>query len=380
MKIAVNTRLLIADKLSGIGWFSYHTLKRIVTRNPQHQFIFLFDRKFDDQFIFGKNVIPEVIFPPTRHAVLQYYWFNHAIIPILKKYQPDLFYSPDGFSSLRLGNIPSLLVMHDINFHHYPRHIPFFDSIYLNRYFPRFARSATRLLTVSEYSKSDIIKTYNVSPDKIDVTCNGSNEIFLPLNDNEKKKVKSEHTGGSDYFIYIGDLLPRKNIARLLKAYETYKNSTGSKTKLVLIGKKMCLTSEMESVYKQLKHKDDIIFLGKLAPEKLRDLLGAALSLVFVSYFEGFGIPIIEAMNAGIPVITSNVTSMPEIAGDAALLVDPFSIESIANAMTSVEKDPQLRQQLIGKGRIRKEMYTWDKSADAIWKSIEKTLSESKRT
>jgi glycosyltransferase involved in cell wall biosynthesis len=329
---------------------------------------------------FGANVIPEIISPPTRHPVLQHYWFNYAIIPALKKHNPDLFYSPDGFSSLRLGNIPSLLVMHDINFHHYPKHIPYFDSIYLNRYFPRFAKNATRLLTVSEYSKSDIIKNYNIPPDKIDVAFNGANEIFKPLPDEEKTRVKKENTNGCDYFIYVGVLVPRKNIVRMLQAYENFRKPTTSHTKLIIVGEEMCLTAEMKKAHSASTFKNDIIFTGSIPSEKLKDLMGAALSLVFVSYFEGFGIPIVEAMNAGIPVITSNVTSMPEIAGDAALLVDPFSVESIANAMISVEKDPRLRRQLIDKGNIRKEMFSWDKSAAAVWKSIEKTLSESKRT
>lgn len=102
MKIVVNTRLLISNKLSGIGWFKYHTLKRIVNQHPQHQFVFLFDRKYEDQFIFNSNIIPEVIFPPTRHPVLSYIWFEHSIVNVIKKHQPDLFFSPDGYLSLKI--------------------------------------------------------------------------------------------------------------------------------------------------------------------------------------------------------------------------------------------------------------------------------------
>ncbi len=377
MKIAVNTRLLINDKLSGMGWFTYHTLKRIVKSHPQHQFIFLFDRKFDPQFIFGSNVTPVVIFPPTRHPLLQYLWFDFAIPKVLRKYKADLFYSPDGFSSQHLNGIPSLLTIHDINFHHYPKDVPFADSIYLRHFFPKFAKSATRLLTVSEYSKSDIIKNYGISPDKIDVAYNGANEMYWPLLEEEKVKIKKEYTNGCDYFIYIGVLVPRKNIARMIKGFDAFKKSTNSSTKLIIVGEKVCLTSEMESNYKKSPYKDDIIFTGRLTTLKLKYVLGGALSLVFVSYFEGFGIPVIEAMNADVPVITSNVTSLPEVAGDAAFLVDPYSIDSIANAMAKMDTDLQLRQSLIAKGRIQRNKFSWDNSADIIWKSMEKTVQES---
>ncbi len=375
MKIAVNTRLLISDKMSGIGWFTYHTLKRIVKWNPQHQFIFLFDRKFEEKFIFSSNIIPEVIFPPTRHPVLWYLWFEHSIVNTIKKHQPDIFYSPDGHISLKLKNIPSLPVIHDINYHYYPDAVPYLVGKYYRYYFPRFARHAKRILTVSEYSKKDISETYHIPLTKIDVAYNGANEFYSPVNDEEKAKTKKEYTDSCDYFVYIGVIVPRKNITRMLKAFEEFKKSSGSKTKLLIVGDKLFLTSDIEKAYKQSLYTNDIIFTGRLKPEKLKYVLGAALALVLISYFEGFGIPIVEAMQADVPVITSNVTSMPEIAGEAALFADPYSIDSIKEAMMKMDRDVLLRQKLIANGRIRRQQFTWDKSAESVWNSIEKTIS-----
>lgn len=375
MKIIVNTRLLISHKLSGLGSFTHHTLKRMVKAHPEHQFIFLFDRPYEEQFIFGPNVIPEVVFPPTRHPLLVYFWLEYALPGIFRKHKPDVFLSPDGFLSLKMKEIPSVPVIHDLNFEHYPYDLPFADRTFYKRYIPKYSRIARRIVTVSEFSKNDIHRLYNIPLDKIDVAYNGASEIFAPVSGVIKQQIKAELTANCDYFVAVGDLLPRKNIVRLLQAYELFKMQTGSNVKLLIIGRKLFFTSEIEQIYQQSKFRDEIVFTGRLSDEKLKDVLASALSLVYVSYFEGFGIPLVEAMYADVPVITSNVTSMPEVAGNAALLADPFSISSIANAMQQIFKDENLRTDLINKGRIRREAFHWDNTAKQIWQSIEKAVN-----
>jgi glycosyltransferase involved in cell wall biosynthesis len=234
---------------------------------------------------------------------------------------------------------------------------------------------AKRILTVSEFSRNDIIANFNIPPEKIDVAYNGANEIYEPISGHEKTKIREEFTNGCEYFIYVGLLMPRKNVTRILKAFDEFKKTSGSKTKLVIVGAKMFLTAEMEKAYQQSAYQSDIIFTGRLTTEKLKLVMGAALSLLYVSYFEGFGIPILEAMTAGIPVITSNVTSMPEVAGDAALYVNPFSVDSIKEAMLAIDRDSALRNNLIEKGNMRKQKFSWDITANKVWESIEKTLS-----
>jgi glycosyltransferase involved in cell wall biosynthesis len=374
MKIIVNTRLLISDKLSGIGWFTFHTLKRIVKQHPEHQFIFLFDRPFDDQFIFGPNVIPEVVFPPTRHPLLVYFWLEHAIPRIFKKHKPDLFLSPDGFLSLKMSHIPSIPVIHDLNFEHYPKDLPFADRFFYKHFIPQYAQLAKRVLTVSEFSKKDIHTAYNIPLEKIDVAYNGANDVFEPVSANIKQRTKAELTGNTDFFVCIGVLVPRKNLVRMLQAYEAYRDRTGSNVKLVIVGQKLFLTSEIDKTYHKSRFRNDIIFTGRVPEQKLKDILASALALVYVSYFEGFGIPIVEAMNADVPVITSNITSMPEVAGNAALLVDPFSVDSISLAMQQIYSDEALRADYIQKGKIQRQQFTWDNTAIQVWQSVEKAL------
>jgi len=373
LKIAVNTRLLVKNKLEGIGWFSYETLKRITTQHPEHEFYFIFDRKHSEDFIFSDNITPIELFPQARHPFLYYLWFEFSIPKLLKKLQPDLFLSPDGYTSLK-SKFKSLVVFHDLNFEHYPEDIPLLERKYYKYFFPKYAKKADRIATVSEYSKQDIVEQYKVSPDKIDVVFNGANENFVPLSKSEKIKIKKEFSNGASYFVYVGSLHPRKNLVNLIKAYDKFKTENSSSVKLLIVGEKMWNTSEIDEVYNKMKFKDEVIFIGRLNVDKLHKVLASALALTYVSYFEGFGIPIVEAFRCDVPVITSNVTSMPEIAGDAALHVDPFSINSIADALKKIDKNEELRNDLIEKGRQRRNDFTWQKSAENLWRAIEKTI------
>ena len=369
MIIAVNTRLLLKDKLEGIGWFTYETLKRITKQHPEIRFIFIFDRAFSEEFIFSDNVTPIAVGPQARHPYLWRYWFERTVPKILKEHKADLFLSPDGYLSLST-DVPSVNVIHDLNFEHHPKDIPFLSRNYYKKYFPRFAQNAKRIATVSEFSKKDIINTYGISGDKIDVVYNGANEQYAPCGDEIKKTTKNNYSQGCDYFLYVGALHPRKNVARLLLAFDEFKKSTSSPIKLLIVGEMMWKNKMLQDTFAQMKFKNEVIFTGRLNSEQLKDVLGAALALTYIPYFEGFGIPIVEAMYSGVPIITSNITSMPEIAGDAALLVDPHSTGSVKEAMLQIVKDEKLRKELILKGQIRKKEFTWNKTSELLWKCM----------
>ncbi|HIA10734.1 MAG TPA: glycosyltransferase family 1 protein [Flavobacteriales bacterium] len=368
MKIAVNTRLLIKNKLEGIGWFSCETLKRITRAHPEHQFYFLFDRPFDESFVFGSNVTPIVIRPQARHPILFYLWFEKSIPRALKKINPDLFMSTDGYLSLSTTT-PSLPVIHDLNFEHYPEQLPFLVRKYYKHYFPRFARKAAR------FSKSDIVATYGIQPDKIDVVYNGANEIYQPINSEAIEVCRNRHAGGSPYFLFVGSLLPRKNIANLFSAFDLFKRNASNDIKLMIIGERKWWTSEIKGAYEAMEHRESVIFKGHTSPDELQQLIPSALALTYVSFFEGFGIPIIEAMRCGTPVITSDASSMPEIAGGAAMLTDPSSIQSIADAMTKIATSQELQRNFSEKGLERAKDFSWDATADKMWESMLKSIA-----
>jgi len=375
MNIAVNVRLLIKDRLEGIGWFSYESLSRICQSHPEHTFIFIFDRAYNKEMIFSDNIIPVVANPPTRHPILWLFWFELIIPRILKKYKADIFLSPDGYLSLRTKK-PSISVIHDINFLHRPGDLPFLTRKYYNYFFPRFARKAHRISTVSEYSKKDISENYKINPDNIDVVYNGCNTLYKPLSESLKKEVKNKYSHGEDYFIFIGAMHPRKNLGMLFKAFDHFKKKSSSSIKLVIVGTAMFKSEEIRRGLNSIDNKNEVIFTGRLDPEDLHKVLGSAFALSFVPLFEGFGIPILEALYCDVPVISSNVTSMPEVAGDAAIYADPYSIDSITDAMLKIYSDNSLRQSLINKGRIQREKFSWEKTAELLWGSVEKIISQ----
>ena len=373
MVIAVNTRLLLKGKLEGIGWFTLETLKRMALNHPEHQFIFIFDRPYNPEFIFAENIKPVVIGPPSRHPVLWYLWFQFSIPWVLKKHKADLFLSPDGYLSLRT-KVPQLAVIHDINFVHRPEDLPWLIARYYNYFFPKFAQIAKRIATVSFYSKEDIARSFKISYDKIDVVYDGINQIFEPLSETEKTEIRNKYTRGAGYFLFVGALHPRKNVSGLLQAFDTFKSETTNNIKLMIVGGEMHKTGDIFETYENMKFKNDVIFTGRVTTGELHDIFGAALALAFVPFFEGFGIPVVEAMSAGVPVICSNTTSMPEVGGDAVVYADPMKIDQITDAMIKLADDQQLRKNLVEKGFKQKNKFSWDETAHLLWESVKRTL------
>jgi len=373
MVIAVNTRLLLKGKLEGIGWFTLETLKRITINHPEHQFIFIFDRPFNQEYIFAENITPVVIGPPTRHPVLWYLWFEYQIPRILKKYNADLFLSPDGYLSLQT-KVPQLAVIHDINFVHRPADLPWLKAKYYNFYFKKFAKVAKRIATVSFYSKEDITRSFKVDYDKIDVVYDGINQIFKPTSLEDQAAVREKYTDGNPYFLFVGALHPRKNVSGLLRAFDAFKSVNGNKTKLVIVGGEMHKTGDIFETYDNMRFKNDVVFTGRVSTSELHQIFGAAMTLTFVPFFEGFGIPVVEAMSSGVPVICSNTTSIPEVGGSAVLYADPCKIEQITQAMIKIAEDAELRKELIEKGFEQKKKFSWDETARLLWMSAERAL------
>ncbi len=373
MKIVVNTRSLIPNKLDGIAWFTFQTLKRITQAHPEIEFTFLFDRPYSEEFIFGSNVKPVVLFPPARHPFLYLLYYQIAVKNILQKIKPDLFLAPDGL--LVIGaRCKQLAVIHDINFEHYPNDLKFFYSKYYSIFVPVFARIATRIASVSEFSKKDIATQYRIEPNKIDVVYNGINEGYRPLSEVEKTAVRAKYNKGLPYFLFVGSQSPRKNLARLIQAFDLFKKQSGANHQLVLVGSSFWGKGEIDSSIQNSPYKADIIITGRLAQEELEKITASAFALTFVSYFEGFGIPLVETMQCEVPIISSNVSCMPEIAGDAALYVDPFDSKDIAAKMLELFLNPSLAADLVRKGIERKQKFSWDLSAEKLWQSIEKTI------
>lgn len=372
MRILINARVLIKGKLEGIGWFAYETIKRIVQNHPEHEFVLVFDRKWDTEFEFGPNAINIKIPFQSRHPLLWDIHFNLLIPRLIRKYKADLFYSPDGWYPKKCP-VPGLTVIHDINFFHHPEWLPAHHARYLNSRFPIFAQSATRIATVSNFSKSDLITSYSVNEGKIDVVFNGFNSIFNPLPIAESDQFRKTFNSDTPYFIFIGALHPRKNIINMLKSFDEFRKTTVEKVEFVIVGEKSYWPKEYNFAYENLKYKNDIRFVGRKSPDELNQLINAAEALVFVPSFEGFGIPVLEAFACHTSVIVSNVTSLPEVAGNAALLCNPDDVASIAEKMTLIYKNEQLKIQLKEQAQEQLKKFSWEKTAENVWQALLKT-------
>ena len=373
MKIAVNTRLLLKGKLEGIGWFTYETLKRITQQHPEHQFYFIFDREYDKEFVFAENVKPIVLPPPTRHPFLWILWFEYKIPKLLKKIGADVFVSTDGYISLRT-NIPQVDVIHDINFVHNPKQLPWLTSWYYNKYFVKFARKAAHIGTVSEFSKEDICKTYNIEKDKVTVCYNGSNEKYKPIGESEKKLIRDKYSDGKKYFVFVGALSPRKNVDGLLRSFEIFRNRYDIDINLIIVGGALHKTEEIKKVYSEMDYGGNVIFTGRLGTDELSKIVATSESLVYIPHFEGFGIPLLEAMFAETAIICGDTTSLPEVVGDAALVCSPTDYEKVAENMSLIASNEKLRTYLIEKGRIQRQKFSWQITSELLWYCIEKAI------
>jgi glycosyltransferase involved in cell wall biosynthesis len=370
MRIAVNTRFLQKNKLEGYGYYIHELMQRITINHQEHQFLFLFDREFDDSFIYNTNITAKAIGPKARHPLSFRYWYDVQFTRASKKFKADVILSLDGFCSLT-SKIPQILAVHDLAYLHYPDFIPWYHLWFYKLYQKKFLQKAKHIVTVSEFSKQDIISNFKIPAEKITVVPNGIRNNFKTLSYEQKDNIKNEHTLGNEYFLAVGGIHPRKNILQLLKAFSQFKKWQQSNMKLVIAGR---LAWQYETFIEKLtsyKYRNDVVLTGYINDNTLAELMGSAYALVYPSLFEGFGVPIIEAMQSGTPVITSNTSSMPEVGGDAALYANTNDVDDLAKQMMLLYKDEKLRNNLIEKGLIRAKQFSWDVSAIKLWELIE---------
>ncbi|HNE30488.1 MAG TPA: glycosyltransferase family 1 protein [Saprospiraceae bacterium] len=370
---------MLTGRLEGLGWYTHEIMRRMVLQHPEDEFIFLFDRPYDPAFLYGPNVTPLVLFPPARHPLLWYWWFEWSVAGALRRLRPDVFFSPDSYLSLRSAT-PVVMTCHDLVPLHQPGQVPFAPRNYYRFFLPRFLRRADHLVTVSEFVRRDIEQTCNVDPGRISAVYNGCREGFFPLNEFVKQEVRSKYANGEHYFFYAGAIHPRKNIPRLIRAFDQFKKSSGSPQKLLLAGRFAWQTGEVRTAVESSEYRQDIVLLGYVDDQTLPLLLGASTALVYVSQSEGFGLPVLEAFHAEAPVITSNVTALPEVAGDAAMLVDPMSEHEIAAAMVQIVSEPGLGERLVEKGRMQRKQFDWDVAAEKIYQILLSTAQGNKIT
>jgi glycosyltransferase involved in cell wall biosynthesis len=261
---------------------------------------------------------------------------------------------------------PVVVSIHDLSFEHLPQTFKRRSRTQLRLTVRHSARRAARIISLSEHGRRDIIETYGITAERVSAIPLAAPSHFAPVHDNrELQRVRHNYGIDGDYILTVGSIQPRKNLARLVQAYASLRgNKSADKLpKLVLVGKSGWLYDETLRALKETGVADTVVLTGYVPQEDLPALYSGALCFVYPSYFEGFGLPPLEAMKCGAPVIVGNKTSLPEVVGDAALTVDPFDVEAIASAMQRVIESPALREELSIKGRARAETFDWRETA-----------------
>jgi len=371
MKIAINCRLWLPGRLEGVGFFLQEVVSRWLEERPDDEFHLFFDRATDIDFSDQKNVIVHIMYPPARHPILYWMWFNIRVPLKLKRIRPDLFFSPEPLSPTPCP-CRELITVHDLAYLHFPETFTSRDLKYYQKYMPRFIREADEIISVSEFTKEDIAKHFPLASKKVSVTHNGCRDIFEPMDPADIELFRSEYTDHKPYFFYYGSLNARKNIHNLLRGFQHFKETTGKSHLLVIGGRQGWRTEELERVYKTHPFQSEIRFTGYLEDRKLKDWLGASSALTYISHFEGFGLPVLEAMQSGVAVITTQGSSMEEIAERAGYYVNPDSPEDISRAMLEVVSNEQGRMKRIQWGLKRASHFSWDQTAASIWAVIER--------
>ena len=293
--------------------------------------------------------------PPARIL-----WEQTAGQGIGRRERLDLFHGPLNVAPLAPG-APTVLTVHDIAFERFPHHYPGGQTRYLSTLTRISARRATRVIAVSAATRRDLIELYGVPEERIDVVDNGVDEYFRPLAPEARAEFKRRHGLPDDFLLFVGTLQPRKNLDGLLRAYALIAERLD--WPLVVIGGTGWLYSPIYRLVRQLGLSERVRFQGYVDSCELPGWYAAASIFILPSHYEGFGLPVAEAMACGTPVITSTTSSLPEVAGDAAVLADPASPREIARAILEVAESESRRRELAARGLERAQRYSWERTA-----------------
>ncbi len=360
---------------SGISQYMANILGRLPDLAPQDQFVVFIDR-VDADLIQSWHPRLEVIAYPawTGHPVISIFWHLIGLPAALRRHHCDAVFMPAGNRRLAWWyGVPSVGTIHDLSQLHVPQKYDAFRTFYVMRILPRMMRQLTRVIAVSQSTRKDLEDYAKVDPDKIRVSHNGADlGRFFPRDRAAAKDQVGRELGiPPDFILYIARLEhPGKNHVMLLEAFARLRADTGLPHKLVFVGSRWGGAEVIEARIRELGLEDAVIRPGFVSNETLPVLYAAADVLAFPSLFEGFGIPLLEAMASGTPVCASDVSSIPEVVGDAGILFDPQDPVAIAAALSRILGDPALRERLVALGLERAPRFSWDTAAAEVLEEL----------
>ena len=373
LSIAVNTRWVLSQGLDGTGWYTKSLLDRLIVAHPEVTWHLLFDRTPPTDWQDAPNVKRHVLSPPARHWSLWWIWNEWSVPKLLEREKVDLYWSPDGMLPNALPCV-GVASIHDLNFIHHPEWLPWTVARYYRWTYRKSARLANHILTVSEASKNDLLATYGLSADRVTFAYNAPQTHFTPLSAEAQRDARVRWTGGKPYFLFVGAFTARKNVSTLVSGFDAFKKRTGLPHQLILVGDFLHAEPALDKALKAMQHRSSVVFPGRAKSADLNELYGAATAFCYPSLFEGFGIPLVEAMAAGCPVVSSHASCLPEIASDAALFCDPLDVNAWDQSLSLVaQESTAARNERIQAGIDRASSFSWESTAETVW-SVMHTL------
>lgn len=361
MLIGVDASRAAVTRRTGTEMYSLHLLRALLRLPAAHTYRLYSNGPLPGGLLWDGAVPSNVELRPIPFRRL---WTHLRLSAEVLTRPPDVLFVPAHVLPLCHGP-RAVVTLHDLGYLHYPAAHPARDRWYLHWSTRWSARQAAQVIAVSGATRDDLVAQYGIPVDKIRVVHLVRDEPLAPVRDAARlAEVRSRYGLRDRYLLYIGTLQPRKNLARIIRAYAQLRSHPELGTvQLVLGGKKGWLYDDLFAEVDRLGLGADVVFPGYIPDADLPALLSAATAFVFPSLYEGFGIPVLEAGGCGLPVITSNTSSLPEVAGDAALLVDPHDVDAIADAMYRIVTDDALREELTRKGLENVKRFSWEKCA-----------------
>lgn len=366
MNIIIDARM-INRNLHGIARYTYELIKNFIKFNDIKLYLLTYeDRFFQEEFLDQNKNIKNI---NLRSSFLDIK--EQIELPFkLNKYKNKAIFHSPSFVSSPFIKCPTIMTIHDLNHLRFPEYYTRFHEYYYNYIVKPSALRAKKILTVSEFSKKEIVNWLNCESEKVVVTYNGIDEKFKVIEKNDKlRDIKEKYGLPKKFILYIGNLKPHKNVANLIKAIK----KIDQKVTLVINGKS---NESLKKIIMENHVENKVKFIGYVDDNDLPILYNLAELFIYPSLYEGFGLPPLEAMACGCPVITSNTSSLPEVVGDAGIMVNPYNVEEIARAIDLVLSNENLRKEMIEKGLKQAQKFSWRKTAEETLKVYEEVYKE----
>jgi len=381
MRIGLNALFFIPNELDGLGVYLINLVHHLAQAAPQHEYI-LFVSKESKQFFTNLPSCMEVVVLPVPAKIRPARVLaEQLILPFyIRTKKIDLLHSL-AFTAPLFTPCPSVVSIHDMGFHHWSERFSSFSSLIQRKLIPAVARRSCHIITMSHYAKREIALELGIQPSRISVIYEAyDGHRFQQMAGDHRKLAKSLTTRyglTKPYILSIASLFPHKNLEGLIRAYAYLVAEHGIQHQLLLVGHKRNAYTRIFTLIDGLNLSDRVVLTGFVPDEDIPLLYALADVYVFPSFYEGFGLPLLEAMACGTPIVSSNATSLPEIAEDAALLIDPYNIRAMATGIYQALTDQSLRATLIKRGLKRVRYFSWYKTAEETLKMYETCLQKS---